>query len=62
MLAYTAKTMVTTPVPDQIEIDHARFFTRDELKKAVASKEVLLPGPAAVAHTVIGLWMRGELP
>ena len=61
MLAYSARTGDTVPVPDNVEIDRARFFTRDELRQAVDSAEVQLPGPASVAHTVIDLWLRGEL-
>ncbi len=61
MLTYTAQTHMTEPTPDMQEIDRARFFSREELREAVAKGAVVLPGPAAVAHTVINAWLEGGL-
>ncbi len=61
MLTYTARTQMTEPTPDMQEIDQARFFSRAELREAVTKGTVVLPGPAAVAHTVINAWLEGGL-
>ena len=46
--------------PDLIEVDRAQFFARDELRDALASGEVMVPGPASVAHTVIATWLEED--
>ena len=61
MLAFAARTADTEPVADGVEIDRARFFSRAELRKDLASGNLLVPGPAAVAHTVIQAWLEGDL-
>lgn len=60
MLAYSARTLKPDPTPDGIEIDRAAFFTREELVDAVQRQSVVLPGPAAIAHSIINTWMKGE--
>lgn len=46
-----------TPMPDQIEVDRAQFFSRTQLRGALESGEVKVPGPASVAHKVIDSWL-----
>ncbi len=48
------------PVPDQIEVDRAQFFHRDELRAALHEGMVRVPGPSAVAHTIIDRWLRED--
>lgn len=48
------------PMPDQIEIDRAHFFTRAELRQAVTDGSLKVPGPSAVAHTIIDRWLRED--
>lgn len=62
MLVYRARTArVADPIPDGVEIDRARFFTRSQLRAALAQGDVVLPGPSAVAYAVIRQWLEGEL-
>ncbi len=62
MLAYKAFAVDgAEPRADQVEVDRARYFTREELVESVESGEVIIPGPASVAHMVINLWLEGGL-
>lgn len=45
------------PVVDGAEIDHARFFTREELLAAFESGEVKGPGPSSIAGAIIHDWL-----
>ena len=47
---------------DGEEIAEARWFSRDELRAAVSSREVLLPPPVSIAHRIIESWYGGPLP
>jgi NAD+ diphosphatase len=51
----------TTGRADGDEIRSLRWFTRDELAAAAASREVLLPGPTSIARAIIEHWFGGEL-
>ncbi|HTZ28372.1 MAG TPA: NAD(+) diphosphatase [Streptosporangiaceae bacterium] len=41
---------------DAEEIVEAHWFSRDELRAAVASGEIRLPPPPSIAHRIIGSW------
>jgi len=47
---------------DGEEIGSARWFSRDELRAALAAREVLLPPPVSIAHQLIQSWYGEELP
>jgi NAD+ diphosphatase len=47
---------------DDEEIAEARWFSRDELRAALAAREVLLPPPVSIAHRLIESWYGEELP
>ena len=47
---------------DDEEIAEARWFSRDELRTALAAREVLLPPPVSIAHRLIESWYGEELP
>jgi NAD+ diphosphatase len=49
-------------VVDGDEIAEARWFTRDQLRAAVSSREVLLPPPVSIAHRIIESWYGAPLP
>ena len=49
-------------VVDEEEIAEARWFTREELTAAVATREVLLPPPVSIAHRIIESWYGAPLP
>jgi NADH pyrophosphatase NudC (nudix superfamily) len=47
---------------DDDEIAEAHWFSRDELRSALASREILLPPPVSIAHRLIESWYGKELP
>jgi NAD+ diphosphatase len=47
---------------DEEEIAEAHWFSRDELRSALASREILLPPPVSIAHRLIESWYGEELP
>ena len=47
---------------DDDEIAEAHWFSRDELRSALASREILLPPPVSIAHRLIESWYGEELP
>ncbi len=65
MLGYLAQVEpgeAVNPRPDGVEIDSARFFSRDELARAIISGEVEPPGPTAIARFLMEEWYGGPLP
>lgn len=61
MLGFVARAIDTEITVDEVEIEHARWFTRDQLTAAVAAGEVGLPGEASIAHRLIANWRAGTL-
>lgn len=57
MLAFTAKAQTTELDVDGVEITEARWFTRDELKAAMADGSLKLPMRASVAFYLINGWL-----
>jgi NAD+ diphosphatase len=47
---------------DEDEIAEARWFSREQLRTAVAAGEVLLPPPVSIAHRIIESWYGEPLP
>jgi NAD+ diphosphatase len=47
---------------DDDEIAEARWYSRDDLRAALASGDVLLPPPVSIAHRLIEAWYGAELP
>ena len=47
---------------DREEIAEARWYSRDELRAAVGSGELLLPPPVSIAHRIIENWYGEDLP
>ena len=47
---------------DDDEIAEAHWFSRDELRSALAAREILLPPPVSIAHRLIESWYGEELP
>ena len=46
----------STAIADGVEITEVRWFTRDELKAAVADRSLLLPPTISVARKMIAMW------
>jgi NAD+ diphosphatase len=57
MLAFTARATTTTLDVDGLEIAEANWFTRDQLRAAIASGTVRLPMRASVAYYLIDGWL-----
>lgn len=63
MLAFAARVPTgVEPRVDGQEIDHARFFTREDYERVLTEGEVVAPGPSAVAHAMISEWLGKPLP
>lgn len=50
------------PEPDGVEIDQARFYSREEFAAALLSGRISAPGPASIAHALLVEWFGGPLP
>jgi len=61
MLGFVARAADTIITADGVEIEHARWFTREELGQAIEAAEVGLPGAASIAHRIIAAWRDGSL-
>ncbi|MFT3862506.1 NAD(+) diphosphatase [Micropruina sp.] len=62
MLGFVARAAGTRIEVDGVEIEHARWFTREELTAAEDAGEVSLPGSASIASRLVAEWRSGELP
>ena len=49
------------PVPDGLEIQWARWFTREELRAQLGAGEVSIPGPGSLGRALIEAWLAEEL-
>ena len=47
---------------DDDEIAEAHWYSREELRSALAAREILLPPPVSIAHRLIESWYGEELP
>ncbi|MFT4226692.1 NAD(+) diphosphatase [Micropruina sp.] len=61
MLGFVARAATTDIQVDGVEIESARWFTREELTAAVHAGEVGLPGEASIAHRLIADWRAGHI-
>ncbi len=61
MLGFVARAVDTDIQVDGVEIESARWFTRDELTAAVDAGEVGLPSEASIAHRLVADWRWGTL-
>ena len=62
MLAFSARCDNATPRPDMEEVDEVKAWSREELMAAVRSGELELPGPTAIARSLIEMWLGEEIP
>lgn len=46
---------------DQEEIAEAHWFSRDDLRTAIAAGTIRLPGPVSIAHRIIESWYGSQL-
>ena len=62
MLGFRAHAVSTEVTVDGDEVTHARWFERLELRAAIRSGSVVLPGRTSIAHALIEEWFGSELP
>jgi NAD+ diphosphatase len=63
MLGFWARANGIQPIRvDEEEIVEAYWFSRDELRAAVAAGEIRLPPPVSIAYRIIESWYGDELP
>jgi hypothetical protein len=62
MLGFAARALTTALHVDGVELTDARWFTRPELAAAVRAQEVLLPGRASIARSLVEDWFGARLP
>ncbi len=62
MIGCHAEAATTTIAIDDEEMSDIRWFTRDEVLKALAgtSEKLVVPGPMAIAHHIIKAWAMKE--
>lgn len=48
--------------PDAEEITDADWYSREELRTAIGSREIVSPGPLSIANRLITRWYGSELP
>jgi NAD+ diphosphatase len=61
MLGFFAEAVSTELTPDAEEIAEARWFSREELARALETGELRLPPPVSIARRLIETWYGGEL-
>ncbi|MFI7640298.1 NAD(+) diphosphatase [Nonomuraea sp. NPDC049400] len=61
MLGFFAEATSTELTPDAEEIAEARWYSREELARALESGELRLPPPVSIARRLIETWYGGEL-
>jgi NAD+ diphosphatase len=62
MLGFRAVAMGSEQITvDSVEIAEAGWYSRDELRQAMLSGQILLPSPVSIAHRIIESWFGAEL-
>jgi NAD+ diphosphatase len=59
MLAYTAVAEVAALAPDPGELSDARWFSREELRAALAGGTIWAPPAVSIARRLIDAWLAG---
>ncbi|MCX9192541.1 NAD(+) diphosphatase [Carbonactinospora thermoautotrophica] len=62
MLGFRARAVTSEVRVGEDEISEARWFSRAELRRAMAAGEVLLPGWVSISRVLIEEWYGEELP
>lgn len=61
MLGFFARAGAVDAVPDGVELEQARWFSRDDLSAAVERGEVIAPSGISIARRLIERWYGGPL-
>lgn len=62
MVGFTARAASCGVVTQPDEIDEARWFSRDELREAVAGGVMRLPGSSSISYALLADWYGEALP
>jgi NAD+ diphosphatase len=62
MLGFVCRTDDPTLTLDPGEIAEAQWYSRDELKAATLSGDILVPGKVSIARQLLEHWYGGEFP
>lgn len=62
MLGFMGRATSTEIRIDEVEIEDARWFTRDEMREQAESGELVLPGGVSISRSLIEHWYGGTLP
>ena len=62
MIAFSAKAVAGEVRVDGVEIEVARWFSREDLTEAIAAGEVVMPGSASISSRLIEGWYGTAMP
>lgn len=65
MMGFSARLSPSSPripQPDGLEIDWARFYSREEFAAELRCGEIEAPGSTSIAHALVREWFSGALP
>ena len=62
MVGFFAKARTTEISVDGAEIQHARWFTREEMRVEAEAGTLLLPGGISISRSLVETWYGGPLP
>ena len=57
MVGFRARATTTSLHPDTVEMAEARWFTRDEYRNALTTKEIRTPSGISIAQRLIEHWL-----
>jgi NAD+ diphosphatase len=60
MVGFFARAASTAICVDADELEHADWMSRDDVRAAVATDELSLPGASSIASRMIAAWLDGE--
>ena len=60
MVGFFARAASTAICVDADELEHAAWMSRDDVRSAVASGEIGLPGGSSIASRMISAWLDEE--
>ena len=60
MLGFRAAVDYAPPSPEQGEIADARWYSRADVRAALAAKELLLPPEVSIARKLVDAWLNEE--
>ena len=62
MVGFFAHACTTEINVDHAEISHARWFTREEMRREAEAGTLLLPGGISISRSLVETWYGGPLP